>query len=92
MFEQLARDPCSKRYGHPAGEGWMPVLETDTDMRFGDLIQLNMIHDFENAGYPYGWFVTSLTSVPTDNTPNTEFDARPSRIEFETSVLDIFER
>jgi len=84
VFEQLARDPYLKRYGRPAGDGWMPVLETNTDVRFGGLIQLNMIHDFENAGYPYGWFVPALIPVPTDNTPNTEFDARPSRFVFET--------
>jgi len=83
-FEQLAQDPYLKLYGPRAGEGWLPVLETDTDIRFSGFIQLNVIHDFKNAGYPYGWFIPALISVPTDDTPNTEFDARASRFVFET--------
>jgi hypothetical protein len=83
-IEQLAQDPYLKRYGPRAGEGWLPVLETDTDIRFSGFIQLNVIHDFKNAGYPYGWFIPAQFSVPTDDTPNTEFDARASRFVFET--------
>jgi len=83
-FERIAQDPYLKRSGRAAGEGWNPVLETDTDLRFSGFIQLNVIHDFENAGYPYGSFIPGLIPVPTDDTPNTEFDARASRFVFET--------
>jgi len=84
IFVTLAQDPYIRRYGRPPGEGWIPVPGTKTELRFGGLIQLNLIHDFQNAGFPYGWFVPALIPVPTNETPNTEFDPRTSRVTFET--------
>jgi len=84
IFVTLARDPYAKRYGRPPGEGWIPMPGTKTELRFGGFIQLNLIHDFQNAGFPYGWFVPALIPVPTSSTPNTEFDPRTSRVTFET--------
>jgi len=84
VFEKMARDPYLERYGRPPGEGWIPLLDTRTELRIGGFIQMNYIHDLENAGYPYGWFVPATIPVPTDDHPNTEFDARTSRITFES--------
>jgi len=84
VFVTLARDPYISRYGRPPGEGWIPVPGTRTELKFSGFIQLNIIHDFENAGFPYGWFVPAAIPVPTDDKPNTEFDPRTSRFVFET--------
>lgn len=84
IFLTLARDPYTRHYGHEPGEGWIPMPGTRTELKFSGFIQLNLIHDFQNAGFPYGWFVPGAIPVPTDHTPNTEFDTRTSRVTFET--------
>jgi len=88
VFIVLAKDPHNLRNGPKPGEGWIPVPDTKTDVRLGGFVQLNVIHDFQDAGYPYNWFVPGLTPVPTDATPSTEFDARSSRFTFETRTKD----
>ncbi len=84
VFEKLAKDPHNQRYGRTYGDGWIPVPGTRSDVRFGGFIQLNVIHDFQNSGFPYGDFIPALIPVPTDDTTNTEFDARTSRGTFES--------
>ena len=86
VFQQLARDPKTRRSGRPPGDGWIPVPGTNTEVRFGGLVQANFIHDFENTGFPFGDFIPSHIPVPTDDTPNTEFDPRTSRLTFESQT------
>jgi len=63
-------------------DGWIPVPGRKTDVRFGGFVEANFIHDFQDAGYPYGEFIPSHIPVPTDDTSNTEFDPRSSRLTF----------
>ena len=84
VFEELAKDPYERRYGHKPGDGWIPISGTATEFRFGGFVQLNVIHDFKDTGYLYGDFTPTLIPVPTDHSTNTEFDVRTSRISFET--------
>ena len=86
VFEDLSRDPYDYRNGRLPDEGWIPLFKTRTELKFSGFIQLNVIHDFQNAGFPHGWFVPGLIPAPTDKTPNTEFDPRPSRFVFETKT------
>lgn len=82
--EVLARDPRNWVAGEELHPGWIPVPGMPVEFRFGGFIQLNLIHDFQNAGVPSGEFVPSLIPVPTDFTPNTEFDVRSTRFIFES--------
>ena len=84
VFENLIKDPYNRRYGHAPGDGWISMPGTKTELRFGGFVQLNVIHDFEDAGFPFGDFIPAQIPVPTEDTPNTEFDARTSRFTFET--------
>ncbi len=86
IFVTLQNDPYVKRYGREPGEGWIPLLETSTELRFGGFVQLNVLHDFQKTEFPYGWFVPILIDVPTNNQPNTQFDARGSTVTFETNT------
>ena len=86
VYEKLMRDPKVLRHGADAKEGWILVPSTQTTIRFGGFIQMNYIHDFQNAGYPYGDFIPSLIPVPTDKSSGTQFDPRTSRITFETKT------
>ena len=84
VFENLIKDPYNRRYGHAPGDAWIPMPGTKTELRFGGFVQLNVIHDFEDAGFPFGEFIPAQIPVPTEDTPNTEFDPRTSRFMFET--------
>jgi len=84
VFDKLAADPANRRHGRMAGDGWFDVPGTGTSLRFGGFVQLNVIYDPQNAGFPFGDFIPSLIPMPTDHTPNTEFDPRTSRATFET--------
>jgi len=84
IFEKLIVDPYNKRYGHPPGKGWIPIPRTRTELRFGGFVQLNVIHDFEDTGFDFGDFIPSQIPVPTDDTPDTQFDPRTTRVTFET--------
>ena len=84
MFEKLLRDPRTWPEGMKRPDGWIGVPGRKTDVRFGGFVQVNFIHDFQNAGFPYGEFITSQIAVPTDDTSNTEFDPRTSRLTFES--------
>jgi hypothetical protein len=84
MFEKLLRDPRNRPEGMKLPDGWIPLPGRKTDVRFGGFVQVNFIHDFQNAGFPYGEFISSQISVPTDDTANTAFDPRTSRLIFET--------
>lgn len=87
VFEKLAADPNNRRHRRAAGDGWFSIPNTNTDLRFGGFVQLNVIHDFEDTGYPFGDFIPAQIPVPTDDTPNTEFDVRTSRFTFESRSL-----
>ena len=84
VLEKRIRDPRNRPEGMKIPDGWIPVPGRKTDVRFGGFVQVNFIHDFQNAGFPYGEFISSQILVPTDDTPNTEFDPRTSRLTFET--------
>jgi len=84
VFEKLGEDPYLKRFGQAPGDGWIPLFKTPTEIRFTGFIQLAVLHDFQDAGFPYEWFVPALISVPTLKQPNTQFDVRASRVAFET--------
>ena len=84
VFEKLIKDPYNRRYGHAPGDGWIPVPGTSTELRFGGFVQLNIIHDFQDTGFPFGDFIPALIPVPIEDTQNTEFDARTSQLTFET--------
>jgi hypothetical protein len=84
VFEELFRDSRNRPKGMKLPDGWIPLPGRNTDVRFGGFVQANFIHDFQNAGYPYGEFITSQIEAPTDDTANTEFDPRTSRLTFET--------
>ncbi|MHC4434106.1 MAG: DcaP family trimeric outer membrane transporter [Planctomycetota bacterium] len=83
-FEKLFRDPRIWPEGMKRPDGWISVPGRKTDVRFGGFVQVNFIHDFQNAGFPFGEFITSQILVPTDHSSNTEFDPRTSRLTFET--------
>ena len=82
--ETLSRDPRNWVAGESLHPGWVPVPGMPVEFRFGGFIELNLIHDFQNAGIPSGEFIPSLIPVPTDFTPNTEFDIRSTRFIFES--------
>lgn len=84
VFDKLLRDPRNRPKGMRIPDGWIPVPGRQTDVRFGGFVQANFIHDFQDAGYSYGLFIPSQIPVPTDDTTNTEFDPRTSRLTFET--------
>ena len=83
-FDELRRDPRNRLEGTGADAGWISIPGRKTDIRFGGFIQLNVIHDFQNAGLNFGKFKTDRIPVPTDKTSNTEFDPRTTRMIFET--------
>jgi len=83
-FDKIRRDPRNRLQGTGADAGWISVPGKKTDIRFGGFIQLNIIHDFQNAGQNFGEFSPAEIPVPTDGTSNTEFDPRTSRMIFET--------
>ena len=83
-FDEIRRDPRNGLEGTGADAGWIHVTGRKTDIRFGGFIQLNVIHDFQNVGLNFGKFQVSRIPVPTDNTSNTEFDPRTTRMIFET--------
>ena len=82
--EARQRTPTIGATGERPGDGWFPIPNTNTDLRFGGFVQLNVIHDFEDTGFPFGDFIPAQIPVPTDDTPNTEFDVRTSRLTFES--------
>ena len=84
LLEKLFRDPRNRPEGMKIPDGWIPVPGRKSDVRFGGFLQANFIHDFQNAGFPFGEFISSQIPVPTDDTSNTEFDPRTSRLTFET--------
>lgn len=84
VFEKQMEDPYLRRYGREPGEGWIPLPETRTEIRFNGFVQVDYIHDFQDAGFAYNWFVPAQIAAPTEGTSNTEFDARSSRLAFET--------
>ena len=67
MFEKLLRDPRNRPEGMKLPDGWIHLPGRETDVRFGGFVQVNFIHDFQNAGFPYGEFISSQISVPTDD-------------------------
>ena len=83
-FDLIRRIPRNRLKGIGADAGWISVPGRKTDIRVGGFVQLNVIHDFQNSGSDFGDFVTSRIPVPTDDTSNTEFDPRTSRMIFET--------
>ncbi len=85
MFEKLVRDPRNQQFVQ-ADEGWIPVSGSQTELKFGGFVQLNLIRSFQDAGYPYGQFISSNIPVPTDNTADTQFDLRSTRLTFETKT------
>ena len=85
MFEKLTSDPRNQRYVK-GDEGWKSVPDSKTALKFGGFVQLNLIHSFQDAGYPYGQFIPSIIPVPTDTTPDTQFDLRSTRLTFETKT------
>lgn len=86
VFEEQLSDPYMKRYGRAPGEGWIGLPKTNSSIRFSGFIQLAVLHDFQNAGFPYEWFVPALIPVPTEDQPGTQFDFRASRVVFESST------
>ncbi|MGB7478248.1 MAG: DcaP family trimeric outer membrane transporter [Polyangiales bacterium] len=82
--ETLARDPRNWVADESYHPGWITVPGMPIEFRFGGFIELNLIHDFQNAGIPSGEFIPSLIPAPTDFTPNTEFDIRSTRFIFES--------
>jgi hypothetical protein len=86
VFADLVDDPRNRRSGPDPGEGWIQIPGKETSLRFGGYVQANYIHDFQDAGYQFGLFIPSLIPVPTDHTPSTQFDARSSRLTFETQT------
>jgi hypothetical protein len=86
MFEQMLSDPKNRRHLELKSQGWIPEFGRKTNLRFGGFVQANFIRDFQDAGFPYGDFITSLIPVPTVKRTATTFDPRPSRLTFETKT------
>ncbi len=82
--ETLARDPRNWVGAEALHPGWVRVPGVDIEFRFGGFIELNLVHDFQAAGIPTGEFIPSLIPVPTDFTPNTNFDVQSTRFIFES--------
>jgi len=83
-FDLIRRDPRNRLEGTGADAGWIFIPGRKTDIRLGGFIQLNVIHDFQNAGLNFGKFKVDRIPTSTDNTSNTEFDPRTTRMIFET--------
>lgn len=82
--ETLARDPRNYFAGEAFHPGWVRVPGVPIEVRFGGFIELNLVHDFQATGIPTGEFIPSLLPVPTDFTPNTNFDVQSTRFIFES--------
>ncbi len=84
LYDHILSDPRNREYLKMSKQGWLMGPGSKTYLRFGGFIQANFIRDFQNTGYNYGEFITAGIPVPTDESKNTEFDIRTSRLTFET--------
>ncbi|MBT8465395.1 MAG: hypothetical protein HKN97_01250 [Myxococcales bacterium] len=84
--ETLSRDPRNYFADEEFHQGWIRIPGMPAEVRFGGFIQLNLVHDFQAAGLSTGEFIPSLIPVPTDLTPNTNFDVQSTRFIFESRI------
>lgn len=89
-FDDIRRDPRNKLEGTGADAGWIDVPGYNTAIRFGGFVQLDAIHDFQDAGSHFGAFSVNQIAVPTKRKSNTEFDPRTTRMIFETRTNTSF--
>ena len=75
-FDKIRRDPRNRLQGTGADAGWISVPGKKTDIRLGGFIQLNIIHDFQNAGINFGEF--SPAEIPVPNGRYLQHGVRPA--------------
>jgi len=81
-FDLLRRDPID-RLGLTK-DGWRSFEQSDTQVRVGGFLQVNMIHNFQDTDNKLGKFQPGKFPVPSGKTTSTEVDPRTTRLVLET--------